>query len=146
MDTVTNSAETEIRALLEDCQQSFRTKDLERIMARYTPDIRAFDAIQELQFKGLESYRRHWQECLAMCSGEPIMRMDQLVIEAQGPLAVAHWLGHCGSTDENGAVQGCWMRTTTCLRRVEGQWKIFHEHWSVPFDMRNGKALLDLEP
>jgi hypothetical protein len=32
------------------------------------------------------------------------------------------------------------------LRKIDGQWKVVHEHVSVPFDMETGKAMLDLKP
>jgi ketosteroid isomerase-like protein len=39
-----------------------------------------------------------------------------------------------------------WMRTTMFYRKVAGEWRITHEHVSVPFDMQSFKALLDLNP
>jgi ketosteroid isomerase-like protein len=38
------------------------------------------------------------------------------------------------------------MRSTFALRRLQGGWKIVHQHVSVPFDMATGKALLELHP
>jgi ketosteroid isomerase-like protein len=38
------------------------------------------------------------------------------------------------------------MRVTVCCRNTSGRWLIAHEHFSVPFDMESGKALLSLEP
>ena len=38
------------------------------------------------------------------------------------------------------------MRVTVCFRRTGGRWLIAHEHFSVPFDMESGKALMNLEP
>jgi ketosteroid isomerase-like protein len=39
-----------------------------------------------------------------------------------------------------------WSRSTACLRKIDGQWKIAHEHSSVPIDMVTGKGIMDLEP
>jgi ketosteroid isomerase-like protein len=38
------------------------------------------------------------------------------------------------------------MRATICFRKINGEWKVVHEHYSAPFDMESGKALFDLEP
>jgi ketosteroid isomerase-like protein len=38
------------------------------------------------------------------------------------------------------------MRATVCCRNAGGRWRIAHEHFSAPFDMESGKALLGLEP
>ncbi len=29
---------------------------------------------------------------------------------------------------------------------MNGKWKIMHEHYSVPFDMKTGNTLFDLKP
>jgi PhnB protein len=40
-----------------------------------------------------------------------------------------------------------WIRATVCLRRIEGEWKIAHEHTSVPFYMDgSARAAVDLKP
>ena len=39
-----------------------------------------------------------------------------------------------------------WLRTTTCYRKVGGEWLVTHEHNSVPFDVETGKASLALQP
>jgi hypothetical protein len=35
---------------------------------------------------------------------------------------------------------------TVCCRKIDGKWLIKHEHNSVPFDGKSGRALLDLKP
>jgi ketosteroid isomerase-like protein len=40
-----------------------------------------------------------------------------------------------------------WQRITICLRRIDGIWKIVHEHTSVPFYMDGSyRAATDLKP
>lgn len=40
-----------------------------------------------------------------------------------------------------------WMRETICLARVDGEWRIVHEHASVPFYMDGSlRPAFDLEP
>ena len=137
---------TEIRDLLEDWAAAARAGDLEGIMAAYTPDILSFDAIAELQFKGAEAYRKHWEMCVEMCSGPMTFEIHDLGIEADGAVGFAHYLLRCGGTGPDGKEQTGWMRVTVCCRRTNGSWKVAHEHFSVPFDMASGKALLGLEP
>ncbi|MCI0611683.1 hypothetical protein L0244_01705 [bacterium] len=38
------------------------------------------------------------------------------------------------------------MRWTGCYRKNNGKWLIVHEHVSVPVDLKNDKALMDLKP
>jgi ketosteroid isomerase-like protein len=39
-----------------------------------------------------------------------------------------------------------WMRYTEGLKYMNGQWRVVHEHISVPVDLTTGKAALDLKP
>jgi len=115
-------------------------------MALYADDIVSFDAVKALQFKGKAAYRAHWQECLEMCPGPHIFEFHELDIEASQEVAFAHWLAHCGGTNDKGETQACWMRVTACYRQESGLWQIIHEHWSAPFDMMTGTALFGLQP
>lgn len=136
-----------IRELLANWTQAVEAKDIERISAIYAPDIRSFDAILKLQFRGLEVYKAHWEYCMSLCGGGPsVFRMAQLEIEANLDLAFSHALIQCGGPNEHGEVQSCWMRTTQCWRKLDGQWRVVHEHFSAPFDMESNAALFSLQP
>lgn len=142
----TQATETEIQALIDTYRQAVMVKDVEKVMALYDEDIVSFDAIQALQFKGKAAYRAHWQACMEMCPGPHKFDFHQVRITPADSIAFAHWLAYCGGTNEKGEEQACWMRVTACYRRVAGQWKIVHEHWSAPFDPMAGTVLFDLQP
>jgi PhnB protein len=144
--TANTTAEAEIRDLMNDWLSSVRAADVKGIVAHYAPDILAFDAIAKLQFKGVDSYRKHWEACLAMCPGPMVFEVHDLGIVADRDVAFAHGLCRCGAKDESGEEKTSWMRFTTCYRRTSGSWKIVHEHFSAPFDVESGKALFDLKP
>jgi ketosteroid isomerase-like protein len=140
------TAQVQIRALLEDWSAGIREKDLDRIMAYYAPDIVAFDAIVQLQFKGIDAYRKHWEYCLGLCEGAMVFEQHQLSVYADEHLASAHWLNRCGGVDDKGEEKASWMRGTATYRKTAEGWKAVHEHFSAPFDMESGKALFDLQP
>jgi uncharacterized protein (TIGR02246 family) len=145
--TTTNAtSEAQIRELLDGWLQAVRDRDIKRIMSCYAPDVVAYDAIAALQFKGAEAYGKHWEACLSMCTGPMIFEIRELNIEAEDDVAFAHWLNCCGATDENGEEKSSWMRVTAGYRRIKGNWRIVHEHFSAPFDMATGKALFGLQP
>jgi uncharacterized protein (TIGR02246 family) len=136
---------TQIRGLIDDWAKAARANDIDGVMAVYAPDIRSFDAIAQLQFRGVDAYRKHWEACMAMCPS-PIFEIHELGIETGDGVAFGHYLMRCGATQEDGKEQTGWMRVTVCLRKTSGRWRIAHEHFSAPFDPESGKALLDLEP
>ena len=138
-------SETEIRDALEDWARAVRARDVDRIFTHYAPDIVAFDAIAQLQFKGADAYRKHWEACMTMCTGPMIFELHELRVAAGAELAFVHALNRCGGTGPDGREMSGWMRMTTCLRKQHGAWRVVHEHFSAPFDVQSDKVLW-LEP
>lgn len=141
-----NSTREHIQTLIENWCAAVREKDLNKIMAYYAPEIVAYDAIIQLQFKGAEAYRRHWAYCLGICEGAMLFELSELVVHGDEQWAFAHWLNSCGGTDDKGERKSSWMRASAGYRHTAQGWKAVHEHFSVPFDMESGKALFDLQP
>jgi PhnB protein len=140
------AAEQQIKALVESWRTAAKAADVPRTMSHYTPDIVAFDAVQQLQFLGAAAYGKHWAMCMEMCPGPMIFDVDALAVETGGDVGFAHFLMRCGKQDEHGEEKASWMRVTQGYRRTNGNWAIAHEHFSAPFDMESGKALFDLKP
>ncbi|HEV7730794.1 MAG TPA: nuclear transport factor 2 family protein [Candidatus Binatia bacterium] len=63
-----------------------------------------------------------------------------------GDVAFTRSLNRFGGTTADGTHDASWLCSTLCLRKIDGRWKLVHEHVSVPFDMQTNAALLDLEP
>jgi len=137
---------TEISTLIEHWQQAVMAKDIERIVSFYADDIISFDAVGALQFKGKAAYRAHWEACMKVCPGPGIFEFHQVHIVPAAESAFAFWLARCGGAGPDGVVKACWMRVTAGYQRIDGQWRVVHEHWSAPFDMHTGTTLFELEP
>lgn len=144
--TNAQNGEARIRERIAEFQQAVAVKDLDRIMTQYAPDVVAYDAVGELQFKGVEAYRAHWQRCFDFCQGEGFFEIGDVEVIASGDLAFSYSLNHCGGTNEKGEMQTAWMRGTRCWRLQDGDWKVVHEHFSMPFDMASGQVAFGLEP
>lgn len=143
---IETTAEDEIRAAVDSWVKAVVARDIDGIMSHYAPDVVSFDAIVALQFKGREAYRKHWEACLSMCEGEMAFEVHELAVAAERDVAFCHYLVTCGATKEDGEKQVGWMRATVCYRSIGQRWLIVHEHFSAPFDMESGKALLNLVP
>lgn len=144
--TAKTNAESDIRELLDNWLRAVRAWDIDGIMSHYATDVRAFDAVSRLQFKGVDAYRKHWEACRAMCPGPMVFEVHELNIVAGSEVAFAMALNRCGGTGVNGEEKLGWMRMTACYRKIDELWKIAHEHFSVPFDMETCKPLFDLKP
>jgi uncharacterized protein (TIGR02246 family) len=138
--------EAQLRKLIDDWAKAVRAKDIDAIMSHYAPDILAFDAVSQLQFKGADAYQKHWEACLSFCQGPTVFEVHDLNITLSNDLAFCHFLNRCGGTTEKGEEQTGWMRATVCYCKINDAWKVVHEHFSVPFDMKSSKVLFDLQP
>ena len=146
MNNQNSQDESTIRQLHETFEQATKAKDLERIMAQYADDVVAFDAVGALQFKGVDAYRAHWQRCFEFCQGEGFFETHELHVDVGGELACSRMLTHCGGPNAEGEMQTAWMRGTRVWTRRDGEWKVIHEHFSMPFDMQTGQVCMDQTP
>jgi uncharacterized protein (TIGR02246 family) len=136
-----DSDEREIRTLIDRWVAATKAQDLETVMACYTPDVLAFDAIGALQFKGRDAYRKHWEACFSyMQSGEMIFDISELSVTAGQDLAYFHYIARCGGCCDGEEKIG-WMRVTGVCRTSKGEWRIVHEHFSSPFDPMSGQVI-----
>lgn len=145
--TTSSETESQIRAIQDDWLTLAATKDVNRIMSLYAPDVVAYDTIGQLRFKGKEAYSKHWEACLAMCPGPMDFEIHDLDVAAGGDVAYSHHLlKHDGKDPETGEDHTCWLRVTSGYRKLGGKWLIAHEHLSSPIDMESGKAMFDATP
>ena len=92
--------------------------------------VNLFDVTMELQ--GLSSYQKVWSAYEDYFrTGLRVFR-DQLNIHAEPDMAFVH--GFCKIDVESGKPTPgvVWCRTTICLRKKSGKWKIIHQHVSLP--------------
>jgi uncharacterized protein (TIGR02246 family) len=132
--------EAEIRKLIEAWTAALVAKDANRLTAEYAPDALLFDAIPPYQTVGPDNIRKAWESCLPYFPEEFTSEHRDLVIHVDGDIAFAHGLHHFVPKPADHPCGQSWMRITVCYRRVEGNWKVVHEHISIPFNPMNNQA------
>jgi uncharacterized protein (TIGR02246 family) len=139
--------ETQIRQLIEDWAKAIRAKDTEALMSHYAPDILGFDLAPPLQYAGTDAYRKNAEQWFPTFRGPVGYEVHDLSIATGGNVAFGHSLNRIRGTRTNGEETDVWVRATVGFRKVHGQWRIVHEHVSVPFYMDGSyKAAVDLKP
>ena len=138
--------ESDARALIDTLVQAIRRKDIEGAMSVFAPEVVSFDLGPPLRHGGGEVFRQHWRVLFETFDGSIDYELRDLTVEAGDGIAFAHSLNRTAGTLHGGRKSERWLRWTACLARMEGRWRIVHEHVSVPVDLRDGKALLDLQP
>lgn len=125
----TESAERQIRALIEAWAEAARRHDLPAILAHHEQDIVMFDLPPPLQSKGMEEYKATWDLFFkAHKPGRPF-DIQELAITAGEDVAFAFAILRCGTDAEP---EGFPFRLTVGLRKIDGAWRVVHEHHSIP--------------
>jgi uncharacterized protein (TIGR02246 family) len=139
--------EAQIRQLIDNWAKALRAKDINGLMSHYTPDILVFDLAPPLQYAGADAYRKNFDEWFTSFQGLVGYEIRDLSITAGDDAAFSHSLNRISGTRTNGEETDVWVRATVCFRKVDGKWRVTHEHVSVPFYMEPPyKASLDLKP
>jgi PhnB protein len=137
------SPEAAIRTLLEQRQEGFRARDARLVAAKHAADARTFALYPPLVSDGnrdkeLSEWFKGWRTEIGWDTRD-------LKVTVSGDLAFLSALEHLTGAKTDGGVVDLWFRTTIGLRKVAGEWKIVHEHQSVPF-YPDGRAAVDLKP
>lgn len=138
----------EIKALFDHWKTAFEAKDVNGVMTIYAPGdaLTAFDVVPPLQFRGAEAYRKDYAEFFGQFKGPIHVEDPGMQIVASDKVAIAYGLERLTGTLTNGTPVDIWLRYSEGLKRIDGQWRVVHEHISVPADLNTGKAALDLKP
>ena len=137
--------EAGIRSLIDQRVKALYAKDAEAVISCFTLDHVPFTLAPPLVStmtgaKEYDSWFATWQGPI----GTEIRDLDIVV---SGDLGISHSLNLMSGRSVGGHEVELWYRQTLSFRKVDGAWKIAHEHSSVPFYMDGSfGAAIDLKP
>lgn len=124
--------EMQIRALIERWAKAVRDENRAGIRADHDPDILMFDVPPPFLSRGIEAYMATWEMFLS-CTEKPVtLDFHDINITAGQDVAFATAIGRCVNITPNGEREKLEFRLTMGLRKFDGQWRILHEHHSLP--------------
>lgn len=127
--------EAAIRRLIEDWASAVRAQKIRDVVAHHTDDVVMFDVPPPVFVRGISAYQRTWAPFFRwQREGNGTFDIVKLDITAGDTVAFATALLRCGSKAEQAKNNRPRLRLTIGLRRVDGMWKIAHEHHSFPAD------------
>ncbi|HEV7909325.1 MAG TPA: nuclear transport factor 2 family protein [Pseudonocardiaceae bacterium] len=147
--TVQSQDEAQIRQLMAEQTSAMWERDAERLLARYAPEIVKFDLAPPLRHAGPEVHDvnglRNW---FSGFDGPIDYEVRDLTVTAGEDVAFCHSVNRLSATPHGAPERfDLWLRATVCLLKVDGTWRITHEHVSTPFYMDGSfKAAVDLQP
>jgi uncharacterized protein (TIGR02246 family) len=124
--------ETDIRALIERWAKAVREQSRQEILAHHDSNLLMFDVPPPLFSRGLDAYAKTWETFFAW-SEEPVaFDFHDVEITAGSDVAFVTAIGRCAGRDATGKHEELEFRLTLGLRKIDGSWRITHEHHSVP--------------
>jgi PhnB protein len=139
--------EPRIRKEIESWAEALRRKDVDALVAHYTPDVVTADLAPPLWNAGVETLRRNFGAWFPTWKGDLDVEIRDLHVTAGSEVAFARSLNRLHGTKTTGEPADLWVRATICFRKIGDDWKVEHEHISVPFHMDGSlRAAVDLKP
>ena len=140
--------EDQIRNTVEDLADAIRAKDADRVVSHYAADNVMFILAPPLQYTPENTPgKQAVEEWFSSFEGPIGYEVRDLKITTGHDVAFCHNLKKMSGKKKDGEKVDMWFRETLGFRKIDGQWKITHQHESVPFYMDGSyKAAVDLEP
>ena len=140
--------EATIRQLVADRTTAMRAGDAATICRAYAPDAVVFSLAPPLVqppegSRDVDQMHAWFQEK----GGSVWSEVRDLQVTVDGDLALCTSLESMGAPPDSPQPFTLWYRLTLALRRLDGHWRIVHEHSSTPFHMDGSfRAATDLQP
>jgi ketosteroid isomerase-like protein/predicted enzyme related to lactoylglutathione lyase len=139
-------AENDPRSIVNERVSATRAKDAASASRHFSEDAVVFDVVNPLQYAGRAAIAKRAEEWFSSFQGGIDFDVSELSLRVQKAVAFSHALHHVRGSTTVGSTIDMWWRVTTGYEKVAGDWKITHEHNSVPFDPSSGLASLNLHP
>jgi ketosteroid isomerase-like protein len=113
--------------------------EIDDLVDQCAKDISMFDVSSQLN--GVDEYRTEWEKFSPFfAKGMKISRRNAKLYASE-QLAVLHCHSKVESTALKDKIKMPWCRTTLCLQKTNDQWRVVHQHISMPIDMETGQAV-----
>ena len=133
--------ERAIRAMIAAWARALEAKDVDALTADYAPDALLYDVKPPYKVEGVAAIRQVWEQCLPYFPASFRSEHRDLTIAIGGDVAFCHGLHHIDVLGQPDHPAGrSWIRVTACYRRIDGRWRVVHEHVSIPFDCTTGQV------
>ena len=128
-----NADVSAIRTLLEDWTRATREGRQDDVLKNHSEVVLIYDVLPPLKYESAAAYRQSWDEWQPDAQGEMRFELEDLSVTAGAEVAFAHGLLQCGGSLPDGKTFRDTVRATFCLRKISGEWRVFHQHISKPY-------------
>lgn len=130
----------EVLAQVKLWDQALIGANICELINQCSPEMRMFDV--SCQLDSIDAYKTEWEKFSPyFMEGMRIFRRE-MKLHASEKFAILHCLSKVANNTLKNELEMPWCRTTLCLKKIDDQWRIIHQHISLPVDMVTGKVLL----
>jgi ketosteroid isomerase-like protein len=126
--------------------------NLDALISIYSPhkDLVVFDDEAPFEYVGIDAWRSAWRNAWPGPNSNVTHQkfgfvQEPRIVMSDG-VAVQFGIGHWVTVYKDGHKVEYDYRVTQCWRREDKDWRIFHAHYSAPFDRATGKAIFTAKP
>lgn len=127
------AAESEIRALFAAWSQASVDKDLDGSMAPIADDVESYEHTAPLVHRGVDALRATCREGFERTPPGLRWEVPDLRVVVRGDVAITWGLNHM-----HGPGVDMWSRGTRVFQRIDGRWRMIHQHVSFAVDPATG--------
>jgi ketosteroid isomerase-like protein len=124
--------EMDIQALIKRWAKAVREENRAGIHADHDSEILMFDVPPPLLSRGLDAYMATWERFLSWSEKPVAFGFHDVKVIAGVDVAFATAIGKCAGIDPNGKREELEFRLTMGFKKVDGSWRVIHEHHSLP--------------
>jgi uncharacterized protein (TIGR02246 family) len=124
--------ETEIRALIDRWARAVREENRPAIRADHDADILMYDVPPPFLSRGVDAYMATWETFFSSSDKPVAFAFHDVQVTNGQDVAFATAVGRCVTSHPDGGHGPLEFRLTMGLRKIEGRWRIMHEHHSLP--------------
>jgi len=124
--------ELDIHLRIDTLVEAIRNKNLDQLMSHYAADVVVYDVKPPLDMRGIAAYRKSFEKWFASMAGRINYEMLDLHVSANDTHAFCHCLSHVTGARTGGGRSDYWVRVTSGWRKEDGEWRVTHEHVSMP--------------
>jgi uncharacterized protein (TIGR02246 family) len=130
--TSTSQDEAEIHSLIERWARAVREENRAAIREDHDPDMLMFDVPPPLVSRGLDAYMATWEVFFPRAEKPVAFSLYDVKVTCGADVAFATAIGKCVDIDPSGRREPLEFRLTMGLEKIDGRWRVLHEHHSLP--------------
>ena len=130
--------EAAIRNLIANWSRAVERKDAEGIVEAYTPHTVLYDVT--LPVVGKDAIKALWERCFPFFPDRFRSEHQDVSVVVEDNLAIVYGFHRFVPGPADHPCGQFQSRVTAVFQRIEGEWRLIHEHASIPFKMEGSAA------